>query len=63
MTHKKKAVHVTASTGIARLHFKGGQTLHHWSSYGDGHLPVDQLIQEVMISNTYENCRESVKKM
>ena len=62
MTKNKKSVNVTASTGIARLHFKGGQTLHHWSSYGDGHLPVDQLIQEVMISNTYETCRQSVKQ-
>ena len=62
MNQNKKAVHVTASTGIARLHFKGGETLHHWSSYGDGHLPVDQLIQEVMISNIYESCRKSVKE-
>ena len=57
-----KEVHVTASTGISRLQFKGGATLHHWSGYGDGHLPVDNLIQELSISAIYEKTRENIKK-
>ena len=55
-------MHITASTGIARLHFSGGQTLHHWSSYGDGHLNVNTLIQEVMHSTSYERSRINIKE-
>ena len=55
-------VHVTASTGIARLHFKDGHTLHHWSGYGDGHLNVDQLVQEISVSNIYEKQRQEIKQ-
>ena len=62
MTKKNRKVDVTASTGISRLHFHNGQTLHHWSGYGDGHLHVDKLIQEMTISNIYEKQRESIKK-
>ena len=57
-----KEVHITASTGISRLHFKGGHTLHHWSSYGDGHLNVQQLLQEILISSTYESTRVAIQK-
>ena len=62
LMRRHKNVAVTASTGIARLHFHNGQTLHHWSAYGDGHLHVDQLIQDITLSNIYEKQRECIKK-
>ena len=34
---KEQKVDVTASTGMARLQFANGMTIHHWSGYGDGH--------------------------
>ena len=45
MLAKRKYIAVTASTGIARLHFADGLTLHDWSGYGDGHMDINHLIR------------------
>ena len=45
---------------MSRLHFPDGKTLHSWSGYGDGHLPVTQLIPEIKISALYENTRHDI---
>ena len=60
MKKRNKTVSITASTGISSLYFQNGQTLHHWSSYGDGHLEVDYLIQEISICAMYERTREKI---
>ena len=62
MLRRKKVVAVTASTGIARLHFNHGLTLHDWSGYGDGHLDVNQLINEMSISSVYRQKKSEIEK-
>ena len=59
---RKKNIAVTASTGIARLHFNHGLTLHDWSGYGDGHLDVKKLINEMTISSVYTEKTAAIKK-
>ena len=59
---RKKKIAVTASTGIARLHFKHGLTLHDWSGYGDGHFDVDKLINEINISSVYTHKKSEIEK-
>ena len=40
---------MTATTGMSRLQFVHGQTIHHWSGYGDGHVDKIQLLKEYSI--------------
>ena len=56
----KKHVAVTASTGIARLQFVNGQTLHHWSGYGDGHVDINILIERITTSASYANISNNI---
>ena len=53
-------VAVTASTGMASLQFSEGQTIHHWSGYGDGHLDVHRILQEISVSSTYAQTRKNI---
>ena len=53
-------MHVTASTGMSRLQFKEAHTIHSWSGYGDGHVPIDLLLPEIKISNTYLRSRNKI---
>lgn len=52
LQHDKK-VFVTASTRMARLQFVDGQTIHHWSGYGDGHEDIQVLIERILTSASY----------
>ena len=36
-------ISMTASTGMARLQFVNGQTIHSWSGYGNGHTDLNTL--------------------
>ena len=57
MEKHSKAVHVTASTGMACLQFKKGHTIHSWSGYRDGHVPIANLLPEIKNSNNYSISR------
>ena len=57
MERQSKRVHVTVSTGMARLQFKNGHTIHSWSGYGDGHVPIANLLPEIKHSNSYTTTR------
>ena len=59
---KRKYIAVTASTGIARLHFADGLTLHDWSGYGDGHMDINHLIQEMTVSAIYKEKKSEIEK-
>ena len=52
----RKNVSITVTTGMARLQFQNAMTIHHWSRYGDGHIPVDTLIEHIMTPTAYEYC-------
>ena len=45
---KEKKADVTATTGMARLQFVNGMTIHHWSGYGDGNKNVHQLVEQIL---------------
>ena len=53
MLQTEKKVAVTASTGMTRLQFVGGQTIHHWSGYGDGHEDIHILTERILTSTSY----------
>ena len=57
---RQKKVACTASTGMARLQFIDGKTLHSWSGYGDGHVPVEEIIQEIKISALYQETKQNI---
>ena len=42
---------------MARLQFKNGHTIHSWSGYGDGHVPIANLLPEIKHSNSYTTTR------
>ena len=62
MIQRNKKIHITASTGIARLNFRNGLTLHHWSGYGDGHKNIDDLIQEIIVSVGNQNRKAEIQE-
>ena len=45
-----KNVSVTATTGVAALLLKGGQTIHSWAGIGTGEHCVDRLYQDIIKS-------------
>ena len=45
---------------MSRLQFKEGHTIHSWSGYGDGHIPLDILLSEIKISNNYLRSRNKI---
>lgn len=51
---------VTASTGMARLQFNSGDTLHHWSGYGDGHLDTNTIIGRIKLNPSYTSLKENM---
>lgn len=53
---------ITATTGMARLQFKGAQTLHAWSGYGDGHLGVNRILQRLNTNAAYSSVKENILK-
>ena len=55
-----KEVSITVSTGMSSLQFPDGQTIHHWSGYGDGHLEISRIVEEVNISATYRESRDKI---
>ena len=57
---KSKHVSITVTTGMARLQFLNAMTIHHWSSYGDGHIPVDTLIEHIITLTAYEETKNRI---
>ena len=51
---------MTASTGMSRLQFQHGFTIHSWSGYGDGHIYLEQLLPELKFSALYESTRKRI---
>ena len=60
MKSKTRNVSCTASTGMARLQFVSGSTLHLWSGYGDGTLSTDLLIERILVNPSYEHVKENI---
>ena len=51
---------MTASTGMSQLQFFNGQTIHHWSGYGDGHTDVNTLIDRIRNHGAYRNVKMNI---
>ena len=45
---------------MARLQFTNAKTLHSWSGYGDGTLPVDTIIQRIAVNPAYETVKKNI---
>ena len=45
---------------MSRLQFTDGHTIHSWSGYGDGHIPIETLLPEIKISNNYMSSRNKI---
>ena len=39
---------------MAHLQYNNAMTIHHWSGYGDGHVPVDRLIEYIATNPTHK---------
>ena len=48
-----KQVSVTATTGMACLQYENAMTIHHWSGYGDGHVNINKLIDQILVNPAY----------
>lgn len=57
---QEKEVAVTASTGMSRLQFFHGDTLHHWSGYGDGHLDINTIIGRINLNPAYKELKQKI---
>ena len=57
-----KEVSVTATTGMARLQYENAMTIHHWSGYGDGHMNINCLIDQILINPSYTATKERILK-
>ena len=44
---------MTASTGMAALQFKDGMTVNHWCGLGGGHMDINKLVEQILISLAY----------
>lgn len=55
-------IDVTASTGMSSLQFETGETIHHWSGYGDGHLHMSKVIERVMFHPSYEATKRRIQE-
>lgn len=53
---------MTASTGMARMQFQHGETLHHFTGYGDGHLSVQEVIDMLQHNPNYSAVKEKICK-
>ena len=53
-------ISMTASTDTSRLQFVNGQTIHHWSGYGDGHTDVNTLIERIRNHGAYKNVKMNI---
>ena len=51
---------MTASTGMSRLQFVNGQTIHHWSGYGDRHADVNTLTDRIRNHGAYKNVKMNI---
>ena len=47
---------------MARLQFANGMTIHHWSGYGDGHIPVDKLIDHILTMPAYDETKRRIEQ-
>ena len=53
-------ISMTASIGMSRLQFVNGQTIHHWSGYGDGHTDVNALVERIRNHGAYKNVKMNI---
>ena len=53
---------MTASTGMSRLQFVNGQTIHSWSGYGDDHTDLNKLIERIKSHGSYRNVKLNILK-
>ena len=58
----RKNVTVTASTGMACMQFKSGQTIHKWTGIGDSHLSRNVIIQKIMTDATYVSTKKGIQE-
>ena len=56
----RKKTYVTATTGMARLQYKHGMTIHHWSGYGDGHLSPHRLVKMILTNPGYASTKQRI---
>ena len=56
-------ISMTASTGVSRLQFVSGQTIHSWSRYGDGHTDLNMLIERIKCHESYKNVKLNILKV
>ena len=56
----RKKTYVTATTGMARLQYKHGMKIHHWSGYGDDHLPANRLVDLILTNPGYAMTKERI---
>ena len=45
---------------MARLQYKHGMTIHHWSGYGDGHLSANRLVEMIMTNPEYAATKQKI---
>ena len=50
------------TTGMARLQFVNAMTIHNWSGYGDGHVPIDNLIARILTNSSYTDTKQQILK-
>ena len=55
-----KVVHVTATTGMARLQYSKGFTIHSWSGLKDGRLSVNEVIHRIKNDANYTSTRDNI---
>ena len=54
-------ISITASTGMARLQFVNGQTIHSWSGYGNGQTDLNTL-KEFNLMDPTKNVKLNILK-
>ena len=60
MDSKNIKTAMTATTGMSRLQFTHGQTIHHWSSYGDGHVDKNTLVERILNHAAYKDIKSNI---
>ena len=60
----KKSVHITATTGIASLQYRGlsATTLHHWAGLLDGRYTKEKITKLIQSDEKYTTTLERIKK-
>ena len=51
---------MTATTGMSRHQFVHGQTIHHWSGYGDGHVDKNTIVERILNHAAYKDIKSNI---